>query len=139
MQLTQLLRENEEIQAHNRKVLRAGSRDRSESPSHSDGEQSSHGNGRTRHTNEPSHHNTNRPSRTKPKTKETTQGRTTKGDRRPRLPFTDDITEVPLPINFKPLNMDKYNGSTEPAEHLESYISSICLIMDFDAVICKDI
>lgn len=62
-----------------------------------------------------------------------------KGDRQLRLPFTDDIDEVTMPSNFKPLNMDKYNGTSDQTEYVESYISSVYLITDSEAIICKNI
>lgn len=53
------------------------------------------------------------------------------------MPFTDDIDEAIRPKNFKPLNMDKFNGSSDPSEHVESFISSIYLVTDSEVIMCK--
>jgi len=36
-------------------------------------------------------------------------------------PFSIDIVETPLPKNWENLTMDKYDGSTDPDEHIAIY------------------
>lgn len=143
-QLKQLHRENEEIRAQNRKLLRAQSREWPATPS--EGEQSSPEDSQGRPSFAPSRQDTSRPSGTRPRTEEigtksrieeTTQKERVRGDKRPRLPFTDDIDEVIMPRNFKPLNIDKFNGTTDPSEYVESFVSSVYLVTDSEAVMCK--
>lgn len=38
-------------------------------------------------------------------------------------PFVDDILNAPLPLGWKPLNIDWYDGTTNPDEHLKAYIT----------------
>jgi len=36
-------------------------------------------------------------------------------------PFTDDILNTELPAKWKGLSIDKYDGMTNPDEHIEAY------------------
>ena len=38
-----------------------------------------------------------------------------------RHPFTKNIIEVPLPEKWKGFNRDRYDGSTDPDEHMDAY------------------
>ncbi|KAG4909720.1 hypothetical protein JHK87_055836 [Glycine soja] len=42
---------------------------------------------------------------------------------RRRHPFIDGILNTPLPLGWKPLNIDQYDKTTDPDEHLEAYIT----------------
>jgi len=44
-----------------------------------------------------------------------------------RHPFSEANIETPLPINWKNPTMDKYDGSTNPDEHINIYTTQISL------------
>ncbi|XP_020204068.1 uncharacterized protein LOC109789509 [Cajanus cajan] len=54
-----------------------------------------------------------------------------------RHPFVDGIMEVPLPPSWKPLNIERYDGTTNPDEHIDAYITQINLYTNDDAIICR--
>ena len=45
-----------------------------------------------------------------------------------RHPFSETIIETPLPKNWKNLTKDKYDGSTDPDEHIAVYTTQISRI-----------
>ncbi|KAG4907089.1 hypothetical protein JHK86_055573 [Glycine max] len=48
---------------------------------------------------------------------------------RRRHPFIDGILNTPLPLGWKPLNIDQYDKTTDPDEHLEAYITQVAPII----------
>ena len=50
-------------------------------------------------------------------------------------PFYDVIMDTPLPDNWKNLTIDKYDGSTDPDEHIAIYTTHISLYTWNDAII----
>ncbi|XP_068461731.1 uncharacterized protein [Phaseolus vulgaris] len=52
-------------------------------------------------------------------------------------PFYDVIVDTPLPDNWKNLTIDKYDGSTDPDEHIAIYTTQISLYTWNDAVMCR--
>jgi len=40
-----------------------------------------------------------------------------------RHPFVDGIIETPLPIGWKTLVIDRYDGITDPDEHIHVYVT----------------
>ena len=54
-----------------------------------------------------------------------------------RHPFTNTIIEVPLPDNWKGFNRDRYDGSTNPNEHIDAYTTHMCLYTSDDAMLCR--
>ena len=56
---------------------------------------------------------------------------------RRRHPFTDFITNTPLPAQWEPFTLDRYTGETDPDEHLKVYITHVALYTSQDAVFCK--
>jgi len=44
--------------------------------------------------------------------------------------FTDSIIGVPLSDNWKVFNRDRYDGTTDPNEHLDAYITHMLLKME---------
>ena len=52
-------------------------------------------------------------------------------------PFYDVIVDTPLPDNWKNLMIDKYDGSTDPDEHIAIYTTQISLYTWNDAVMCR--
>jgi len=52
-------------------------------------------------------------------------------------PFYDVIVETPLPNNWKKLTIDKYDGSTNPDEHIAVYTTQISLYTWNDVVMCR--
>ncbi|XP_020238557.1 uncharacterized protein LOC109817649 [Cajanus cajan] len=45
--------------------------------------------------------------------------------------------EVPLPNTWKPLNIDRYDGTTDPDEHIDAYVTQINLYTNDDAIMCR--
>jgi len=54
-----------------------------------------------------------------------------------RHPFTNTIIEVPLPEKWKGFNRYRYDGSTDPDEHMDTYTTHISLYTSDDAVLCR--
>jgi len=54
-----------------------------------------------------------------------------------RHPFTNTIIEVPLPEKWKGFNRDRYDGSTDPDEHMDAYTTHMSLYTTDDAVLCR--
>ena len=54
-----------------------------------------------------------------------------------RHPFTNTIIEVPLPDKWKGFNRDRYDGSTDPDEHIDAYTTHMSLYTSDDAVLCR--
>ena len=52
-------------------------------------------------------------------------------------PFYDVIVDTPLPDNRKNLTIDKYDGSTDPDEHIAIYTTQISLYTWNDVVMCR--
>ncbi|XP_020206731.1 uncharacterized protein LOC109791794 [Cajanus cajan] len=54
-----------------------------------------------------------------------------------RHPFVDGIMEVPLPPAWKPLNIERYDNTSHPDEHIDAYITQINLYTNEDAIMCR--
>ncbi|XP_020225119.1 uncharacterized protein LOC109807002 [Cajanus cajan] len=54
-----------------------------------------------------------------------------------RHPFVDGIMEVPLPPTWKPLNIERYDGTTDPDEHIDAYVTQVNLYTNEDAILCR--
>ncbi|XP_068479118.1 uncharacterized protein [Phaseolus vulgaris] len=54
-----------------------------------------------------------------------------------RHPFSETIIETPLPDNWKSLTIEKYDGSTDPDEHVAIYTTQISLYTWNDAILCR--
>jgi len=52
-------------------------------------------------------------------------------------PFSKGIMEVLLPDNWKSLILEKYDGSTNPDEHVAVHITQISLYTSEDAILCR--
>jgi len=44
-----------------------------------------------------------------------------------RHPFTDLIMEAPLPDKWNGFNRDRYDGTTDPDEHMDTYTTHMSL------------
>jgi len=53
-----------------------------------------------------------------------------------RHPFTNTIIKVPLPEKWKGFNRDRYDGSTDPDEHMDAYTTHMSLYTSDDVVLC---
>jgi len=51
-------------------------------------------------------------------------------------PFFDRIMEVDLPLGWKPLNLERYDGTTDSDEHLDVFLTQINLYTNDDAILC---
>ncbi|XP_020218222.1 uncharacterized protein LOC109801534 [Cajanus cajan] len=45
--------------------------------------------------------------------------------------------ETPLPFGWKPLNIDCYDGTTDPDEHVDLYVTQVNLYTNDDAIMCR--
>ncbi|XP_020206568.1 uncharacterized protein LOC109791660 [Cajanus cajan] len=54
-----------------------------------------------------------------------------------RHPFVDGIMEVPLPPAWKSLNIERYDGTTDPDEHIDAYVTQVNLYTNEDAIMCR--
>nr|KYP57291.1 hypothetical protein KK1_003550 [Cajanus cajan] len=54
-----------------------------------------------------------------------------------RHPFVDDIMETPLPRGWKPLHLDRYDGTTDPGEHIDLYTTQVNPYTNSDAILCR--
>ena len=54
-----------------------------------------------------------------------------------RHPFTSNVIEVPLPEKWKGFNRNRYDGSTDPDEHMDAYTAHMSLYTSDDAVLCR--
>jgi len=52
-------------------------------------------------------------------------------------PFVDGIMETPLPRGWKTLVIDRYDGTTDPDEHMHVYLTQVGLYSTEDAIMCK--
>jgi len=51
--------------------------------------------------------------------------------------FTNAIIEAPLSNKWKGFNRDRYDGSTDPDEHMDAYATHMSLYTSDDAVLCR--
>ncbi|XP_020221042.1 uncharacterized protein LOC109803778 [Cajanus cajan] len=54
-----------------------------------------------------------------------------------RHPFTPSIMQLPLMDNWKSLPIDKYDGTTDPDEHLDVFLTQVTLSTTDDATLCR--
>ena len=54
-----------------------------------------------------------------------------------RHPFTDFVMEAPLPDKWKWFNRDRYDGTTDPDEHMDAYTTLMSLYTTDNAVLCR--
>ncbi|XP_020235170.1 uncharacterized protein LOC109815012 [Cajanus cajan] len=54
-----------------------------------------------------------------------------------RHPFTSSIMQLPLLDNWKSLPIDKYDGTTDPDEHLDVFLTQVTLSTTDDAALCR--
>ena len=59
-------------------------------------------------------------------------GRTTR-----RHPFVNQIMEVDIPLGWKPLNLERYDGTTDPDEHLDAFLTQANLYTNDDVILCR--
>jgi len=51
-------------------------------------------------------------------------------------PFVDRIMEEDIPLGWKPLNLEWYDGTTDPDEHLDAFLTQTNLYTNNDAILC---
>ncbi|XP_020202611.1 uncharacterized protein LOC109788328 [Cajanus cajan] len=54
-----------------------------------------------------------------------------------RTPFTSNIAGARLPDNWKNLVLERYDGTADPEEHLDAFVTQVGLYTDDDAIMCK--
>ncbi|KAL2497808.1 Uncharacterized protein Adt_23358 [Abeliophyllum distichum] len=52
-------------------------------------------------------------------------------------PFSLEVMVVPLPRDFKQPKMEKYDGSSDPVDHLRSFVDLMRLKPTPDAIMCR--
>ena len=52
-------------------------------------------------------------------------------------PFVDRIMEVDLPLGWKPLNLEHYDGTTNLDKHLDVFLSLDNLYTNDDMILCR--
>ena len=52
-------------------------------------------------------------------------------------PFVDRIIEVNLPLGWKSLNLEHYDGTIDPDEHLDALLTQANLYTNDDAILCR--
>ena len=57
--------------------------------------------------------------------------------RRTNSPFTTEVLNCPLPPKFCLPQLESYDGSKDPLDHIESFKTLILLQMTLDEVICR--
>lgn len=50
--------------------------------------------------------------------------------------FVDQIMEVDIPLGWKPLNLERYDETTDPDEHLDAFLTQANLYTNDDAILC---
>jgi len=45
--------------------------------------------------------------------------------------------EVDIPLGWKPLNIEQYDGTTDPYEHLDIFLTQVNLYTNDDAILCR--
>jgi len=53
-----------------------------------------------------------------------------------RHPFTNSIIKAPLSDKWKGFNRGRYDGTTNPDEHIVAYTTHMSLYMSKDAILC---
>ncbi|XP_027351177.1 uncharacterized protein LOC113862287 [Abrus precatorius] len=54
-----------------------------------------------------------------------------------RSPFIQPILEAKLPDNWRGLTLEKYDGTTDPGEHLDIFTTQVGLYTENDALLCR--
>ena len=57
--------------------------------------------------------------------------------RRTNSPFTNEVLNRPLPPKFRLPQLESYDGSKDPLDHIESFKTLMLLQMTLDEVICR--
>ena len=53
-------------------------------------------------------------------------------------PFTDRIMEADIPLGWKPLNLERYDGTTtDPNEHLDAFLTQANVYTNDNAILCR--
>ena len=63
--------------------------------------------------------------------------RVTTGNTTAQYPFTDEIMAIRLPKGWKNQSLDRYDGSTDPDEHLNAYVAQLSIYTTDTHVFCK--
>ena len=45
--------------------------------------------------------------------------------------------EVDIPLGWKPPNLEQYNGTTDPDEHMDAFLTKVNLWTNDDAILCR--
>ena len=53
-----------------------------------------------------------------------------------RHPFVDHIMEADIPLGWKPLNLEPYDGTIDPDEYLDAFLTQANLYTNDDTILC---
>ncbi|KAG4907128.1 hypothetical protein JHK86_055612 [Glycine max] len=53
-----------------------------------------------------------------------------------RHPFVDRIMVADIPLGWKPLNLERYDGTTDPDEHQDAFLTQVNLYTNDDSILC---
>ena len=53
-----------------------------------------------------------------------------------RRPFVDCIMETDITLGWKPLNLERYDRTIDPDEHLDAFLTQVNLYTNDDAILC---
>ena len=54
-----------------------------------------------------------------------------------RHPFVNRIMEAGIPLGWKPLNLERYDETTDPNEHLDAFLTQVNLYTNDNATLCR--
>ena len=54
-----------------------------------------------------------------------------------QYPFVNHIMEADIPLWWKPLNLERYDGTTDPDEHLDTFLTQANLYTNDNVTMCR--
>jgi len=54
-----------------------------------------------------------------------------------RHPFVDHIMKADIPLGWKPLNLQRYDGTIDPDKHLDAFLTQANLYTNDDTILCR--
>ena len=52
-------------------------------------------------------------------------------------PFVDRIMEANIPLGWKSLNLEQYDGITDLDKHLDAFLTQVNLYTNGDVILCR--
>ena len=54
-----------------------------------------------------------------------------------RHSFVNCVTEADIPLGWKPLSLERFEGTTDPDEHPDVFLAKVNLFTNDDAILCR--